>query len=249
MTEVSPQVNLAIMGLPGAGKSTQSQILSSEFGLVYASVSRALEEEIARATELGQVVSDYLLDGSLVPIDLVVQAILGTLEKAATSPGFVLDGFPRAMQAVLSLEEFLQQRGRPLSAFILLEVPEDRAITRLANRRICPECGAVQIIYDTLAHRTTSIQTCPVCGYEIVQTLPGELPQEAREPKAAVSPIASAMVRKRIQLYKENIGPVLQYYRGQGLLRSVDATGDVEDTTERIVEQVPDLRRLRYRHG
>lgn len=245
MNKVKPEANLAIMGMPGAGKSTQSQLVSSTFGLMYASAANALGDEIFRGTELGEVISDHLVHGARVPIDLVAQAMFRTLEKAASFPGFVLDGFPRTAQAALSLAEFLRQQGWELSAFILLELPKDMAITRLTSRGICPECGAVHLMYDTITRQRISVQSCPICGHEIVRTPAGALQERTNAGlEGELAQTTSAMAQTRIQLYQDNIEPVLEYYRGQGISRSVDATGSPRDTFELIVKQAPVLNRL-----
>ena len=124
---------LVLLGPPGAGKGTQAERLSGDLGLFHLSTGDQLREERDADTELGRRAGAFIELGELVPDDIVVAMLLGRLD-AERVDGFLLDGFPRTVTQAEALEQGLTERGRKLDAAVLLDVPDEEVVERLASR-------------------------------------------------------------------------------------------------------------------
>lgn len=163
--------NLVIVGPAGSGKGTQAAFLKRSLGVEHLATGDMLREERARGTELGQRVVSYLDAGKLVPDDVIVAMIRQRLEETPAGAGFVLDGFPRTVAQARSLQEMLADLGRPLDLVIVLEVPTDDLVARLARRAVLEKRGddTPSAIAERL--RLYHEQTEPVLDY-LGQTVP-----------------------------------------------------------------------------
>src|ERR671939_1315897 len=132
------ELNLILLGPPGAGKGTQAARLTEDFGLPYIGTGDLLREHKREGTELGREAKEYMESGRLVPDDLVIAMILEKVEEEGDD-GFLLDGFPRTIPQADALAEALERRGRKLTAALLIEAPDDLVIERLSGRRQCSE--------------------------------------------------------------------------------------------------------------
>ena len=131
-----PELNLILLGPPGAGKGTQAERLVEDFGLPYVATGNLLRTAVTDQTELGSKAKEYMDRGDLVPDELIIAMILHYLEDQDTTMGFILDGFPRTGGQAEALEKELDERGRSLTAALLMEVDEDTVIDRLSGRRM-----------------------------------------------------------------------------------------------------------------
>ena len=132
-----PELNLVLLGPPGAGKGTQAERLVEDFGLPYIATGNMLREAVDAETELGLAAKDYMSRGDLVPDDLIIKMIIQRLEERGHRAGFILDGFPRTVPQAEALEEELTKLGRTLTAALFIDAPEEEVVRRLSGRRIC----------------------------------------------------------------------------------------------------------------
>jgi adenylate kinase len=159
--------------------------------------------------------------GELVPDDVVIEMLLQELDRSPN--GFVLDGFPRTIPQAQALETALAERRRPLEAVLKFVIPDEVTVARLAGRRTCSHCERT---FNVELKRTKVEGVCDNCGGELVQR------DDDRE----------AIVRHRLDVYHRDTEPLQKFYWERGLLREVDAVGEVEEITHRAIAAVDDLR-------
>jgi adenylate kinase len=131
------ELNIVLLGPPGAGKGTQAARLADDFGLQYVATGNILRDAVRDDTELGRKAREYMDRGDLVPDDLIIAMIKQALEQGDSANGFILDGFPRTERQAQALDEELEQLGRTLNAALLIDVPEETVVDRLSQRRVC----------------------------------------------------------------------------------------------------------------
>ena len=198
-------MNLVLLGAPGAGKGTQSDKLVEEFKLCHISTGDILRAAVAAQTELGMKAKGYMDAGDLVPDDLIVDMMKERFQEPDTAEGVILDGFPRTTTQAVALDTMLAELDRPLDAALLIDVDAEVIIKRLCSRRMCRECGYIGNEADGPA--------CPKCG--------GEMYQRDDDNEATV--------RNRLDVYEKSTAPLIDYYRGQGKLVTVDGDRDPMD--------------------
>lgn len=206
------------MGPPGAGKGTQSRLLSGELDIAHYATGDILREARASGTELGREAARYMDAGELVPDEVVLGLIRERITEGEGREGFVLDGFPRTVEQAEGLSEILDDAGVDLDAVLNLVVPEEELIRRLTGRRVCGACGEVV----NVAFEPEIGAECPECG--------GTLNRRSDdEPQT---------VRRRLEVYEEQTAPVLEWYREESdvPVADVDGTGDIEDVHRRLRE-------------
>jgi adenylate kinase len=200
-------MRLALIGPPGAGKGTIAEKLAAKHGWVHLSTGEILRDAISRGTRLGVRAEEYVAAGKLVP-----QEILGAVVAEELRPlhGFVLDGYPRTVEQA----EFLTDlAGVDVDVVIYVAVPEEEAVERLRNRRVCADCGST----------TDGREVCRHCGSRELLTREDDRPET---------------VRKRYEIYMHETEPVIEYYRHRGVLREVDGTGRREEVLARVEEEI-----------
>lgn len=208
-------MRLVFLGPPGAGKGTQAGRLAQRLGVPHVSTGEIFRAAIAAGTPMGNLARPYVESGRYVPDDIVVGIVRERLEAEDCAAGFVLDGFPRTPGQAEALDRLLEERGTPLDAVVHLVVDDDTVVRRLSGRRVCPRCGA---IYHLEAGGAAAGGHCARCGAALVQR------DDDRED----------VVRRRLAVYREQTRPLVEYYRGRGLLVDVDGEGSVEDVAGRI---------------
>ena len=208
------------MGTPGAGKGTQAQRLGDRFGACHISTGDVLREAAHAGTALGGEARRYMDDGRLVPDDVVIGIVAERLDHTDCRGGFVLDGFPRTLPQAQALDALLARRGQPLDAVVLIAVPAEDAVRRLAGRRVCPNCGSM---FHIAFQPPGQAGRCDRCGAALVQR------EDDRE----------ETIRHRFDVYARETAPVLEHYRQRGLLRDVDGTGSRDDVSRRISASLP----------
>ncbi len=211
-------MRIVLLGAPGSGKGTQSQRLVQRFGIPQISTGDLLRSAVARSTPLGLKAKDVMAAGKLVDDSIVLGMIEERLAEADVARGFILDGFPRNIAQAEALDALLKQIGKPLTSVVQLEVPNAELTRRIAGRRSCQTCGRVFNIYSM---PVGAALVCPNC--------PGNPPLYQRPDDN------EATVVERLKVYDAQTRPLIGYYGGQGLLQTIDATGEVDAITELLV--------------
>lgn len=204
-------MNIVLLGAPGAGKGTQAQKLVEEFGVAHISTGDLLRAAVKAGTKLGVKAKSYMDDGQLVPDKLVVDLVTERLDADDAQKGFILDGFPRNTAQAVTLDSALAEMGRSLDAALLVDVKPDVIVKRLSSRRTCKECG-----YTAPA----GVDSCPSCGGEMYQ-------RDDDKPET---------IQKRLDVYENQTAPLVEYYRGKELLKSVDGDRPVDEVYADVKE-------------
>ncbi len=215
------ELNLILLGPPGAGKGTQASRLTEDFGLPYIGTGDLLREHVSEGTDLGTQAKEHMDSGGLVPDDLVIAMILEKIEDEGDD-GFLLDGFPRTVPQAEALAEELEKRGRRLMAALLIDAPDEVVIKRLSGRRQCSEGHLYHVEFDPPKHEGK----CDQCGKPLKQ-------REDDEPDK---------VKKRLETYHEKTEPLKDYYEERGLLRRFDGTRDKVEVHDHIRATLATLR-------
>jgi adenylate kinase len=213
---MSSRLNLIVLGKQGAGKGTQSTVLSEKYGIPHVSTGDMLRTAVKAENELGKKVASILESGELVSDEIVNQLIEDRFRQPDAQRGLLLDGFPRTIGQAEALEAMLGADGIKLC--INLDVPIELVTQRLSSRRICQECGTV--------YRDTDIEaisgTCSNCGGDVIQ-------RTDDYPEA---------IRTRLESYERDTEPLLAFYASRGLLVTVDGDQSPEDVTNEIMRVV-----------
>ena len=215
------ELNLILLGPPGAGKGTQASRLTEDFGLPYIGTGDLLREHKANRTELGEKAKQYMAEGKLVPDELVIAMILEKIEEEGAD-GFLLDSFPRSIPQAEALGEALERKQRRLTAALLVEAPDDVVIERISGRRVCSNGHVYHVKYDPPKHDT-------VCDQD------GKPLQQRNDDKPE-------KVRKRLETYHQQTEPLKDYYEERGLLRRFDGTRTVTEVHDHIRATLATLR-------
>jgi adenylate kinase len=160
------ELNLILLGPPGAGKGTQAERLEEDFHLPYIATGNMLRAAVDDGTELGLKAKEHMDAGGLVPDELIIGMILECVEEEQCKDGFLLDGFPRNRDQAEALDEALQRLGRRLNAALLIEVPDEEVMRRLSGRRVCKKEGHVYHV-DTNPPKHEGV--CDIDGSKLIQ--------------------------------------------------------------------------------
>lgn len=206
-------MNIVLLGAPGAGKGTQSALLVDAFGFKHVSTGDLLRAAVKEGTELGIKAKGYMDAGELVP-DEVVIGLVDELIKAEPDASYLLDGFPRTSAQAVSLDGVLGALEKKLDYAVAIEVDNEVVVKRISSRRLCRGCSYIGTDADG--------EKCPECG--------GELYQRADD--------NADSVRTRLEAYDNSTAPLIDYYRGNGTLVSVNGDQPKEDVFKEIKEAV-----------
>ena len=221
-------MRIVLLGAPGSGKGTQSQRLVERVHIPQISTGDLLRSAVARGTELGRQAREAMEGGRLVDDSLVLGMIRERVAEPDTRRGFILDGFPRNLAQAHALDHLLEALKRPLDAVVQLEVDYGELVRRISGRRTCADCGRVFNLLTSPPAPATAL--CPKTGqlHRLVQR-----PDDNE-----------ATVAERLRVYDEKTRPLIDFYRARGLLRVIDAEGDVDAVTRRLSKAlgVPELR-------
>lgn len=210
-------MRIILIGPPGAGKGTQAVRLAEESGAAHLATGDMLREALRAETELGLQAKRYMDAGALVPDSVVLGLIDERIGRQEPRSGFVLDGFPRTVAQAEGLDGLLARLDRPLEAVLLMTVPDDVIVSRLAGRRTCTACGAVY----PAAGRAPRLEDdrCDRCG--------GALAVRADD--------RPETVRRRLDVYRLETVPVVDHYARAGLVARVDGVGEVDAVHGRLL--------------
>jgi len=212
-------MRIVLLGAPGSGKGTQSQRLMQHEHIPQISTGDLLRAAVARGTELGRKAKEAMDGGRLVDDQLVLGMIRERLAEADARRGFILDGFPRNLAQAEALDKLLATLQQPLDAVVQLEVDYGELVRRISGRRTCADCGRVFNV-STSAGKHAEGELCPRTG------APHRLVQRPDDNEATVS--------ERLRVYDEQTRPLVEFYRARGLLRVINAEGQVAEVTRRL---------------
>ena len=208
-------MRIVLLGAPGSGKGTQAKKLMADRNIPQVSTGDMLREAVAEGTRFGLKAKSVMEAGDLVPDDIVLGIISERLARPDAQDGFILDGFPRTTQQALDLEELLDQLGTPLDTAVLLDVDFDILLKRLTGRRTCSLTGRLLNVYFSPQE---DLDECTNAG--------GELIQREDDNEETIS--------NRLDVYRDNTEPLIDFYRKRRKLLTVDADGSIEDVYERL---------------
>jgi adenylate kinase len=212
-------MRIVLLGAPGSGKGTQSQRLVERHGIPQISTGDLLRAARTKDTELGRKVKATMDAGQLVDDDIVLSMIRERLGEPDAQPGFILDGFPRNIAQAKALDTLLGELGKPLDTVVQMDVDYGELTRRIAGRRTCSNCGRVFNLLTCPPGQAES-ETCPKTGG------PHQLFQRPDDNEATVA--------ERLKVYDEKTKPLIEFYREQGILRAIDAEGELDEVTERL---------------
>jgi adenylate kinase len=218
------ELNLILLGPPGAGKGTQAERLREDFALPHISTGDMLRAEVAAGSDLGLAAKRYMDAGDLVPDEVIVGMISKRVREPDASEGFLLDGFPRNAEQADALAKALEGLGRRLSAALLIEVPDDELVRRLAGRRVCVKNPShiYHVEFDPPKHEGV----CDQDGSRLMQR------DDDKE----------ETIRRRLEVYHSQTEPLIEHYDEAGMLRRFDGTRHPDEVHARIRATVATVR-------
>ena len=222
-------MRLVLVGPPGAGKGTQAQFIAEHLGVPKISTGDIFRANVGEGTPLGLQAKAFMDRGDLVPDDVTIDMVRLRLAEPDASVGFLLDGFPRTVPQAAVLDDVLHDTaGAKLDVVLELVVEKDEVVRRLSGRRTCRSCNHIwHLDFDPPAVAAT----CDLDGGELYQ----------RDDDQADT------VLNRLAVYDEQTAPLTTYYAERGLLVGIDATGPVDDITQRAIDALRPLQPTRRR--
>ena len=198
-------MKLILLGAPGAGKGTVAKLLTKMDGSVQISTGDILRGAVAAGTELGKKAEAAMKAGDLVSDDLIMGIMEERLKEDDCQAGYLLDGFPRTIPQAEALKVLLEKMGEKLDFAVEIDVPREVILDRLTTRRTCEACGE---IYNVKSNPPKQEGVCDKCGGSVVQ--------RDDETEEAIS--------NRLNVYNEQTAPLVDFYKNEGMLLSVQAT-------------------------
>jgi adenylate kinase len=217
------ELNLILLGPPGAGKGTQAERLEDDFHLPYIATGNILRAAVEEGSDLGKKAKEYMDRGDLVPDDLIIDLILQQVDDDRCNDGFLLDGFPRNLDQAKALDKALKKLDRAITAALLIEVPDEDIVRRLSGRRTCKKEGHV---YHVDSNPPKHEGVCDIDGSKLVQ-------RDDDQPET---------VEKRLHVYHDNTEPLVDYYQEQSVLRRFDGTRNATEVHDHLRATIATLR-------
>ena len=209
-------MRLVLVGPPGAGKGTQAQFISSNLSIPKISTGDIFRYNVSTGTELGRQAKSFMDKGDLVPDEVTIAMVSSRLQEDDAAVGFLLDGFPRNVPQAETLKKMLAEWDARLDIVLELVVDDDEVVRRLSGRRTCRKCGRIwHVVFDPPARQGI----CDDCG--------GDLFQRDDDQEETI--------RHRLDVYQQQTRPLIAYYADEGTLLGIDATGPVEEITDRAM--------------
>jgi adenylate kinase len=205
-----------LLGAPGAGKGTQAIKLSDEFHVPHIATGDMFRSAVAAGTPMGVLAKSFMDRGELVPDEVTFGLVDERLGQPDAAAGFIMDGFPRTPQQATAFDALLAKMGKRLDIVVEIAVPREQLIARLTERRVCADCQAP---YQLISAPPKTSGVCDRCGGALVQRVDD----------------AEATVVKRLDVYLRRTAPLLSYYTGAGLLKTVDGAQSIDAVYSAIV--------------
>ena len=209
-------MKIIMLGAPGAGKGTQAKQIADKYSIPHISTGDIFRANIKNGTELGKKAKQYMDQGALVPDELTCDLVMDRIQQDDCKNGFVLDGFPRTIPQAEALDAALGKINEKMDYAIDVDVPDENIVNHMSGRRACLNCGAT---YHLISIPPKVEGICDRCGSEIVL-------REDDKPET---------VQKRLKVYHEQTQPLIDYYKNQGILKSVDGTQPMDEVFKAIV--------------
>lgn len=203
-------MKIILLGPPGAGKGTQSLVLSKHYNIPHVSTGDILRESVKAQTKLGLEAKSYMDKGELVPDEVVIAIVVDRIKKDDARDGYILDGFPRTLRQAEALDAALKKNKSAIDMVVYFKTSEKIAIARLTGRRVCRKCGAN---YHMKNIPPKVEGKCDRCGSDLIQR-----PDDNEE-----------TVGNRLKVYAEQTRPLIKYYTDKGLLKEVSGDLDVKE--------------------
>ncbi|MCI7129171.1 MAG: adenylate kinase [Lachnospiraceae bacterium] len=202
-------MKIIMLGAPGAGKGTQAKQIAGKYSIPHISTGDIFRANIKNGTDLGKKAKEYMDQGLLVPDELTCDLVMDRIQQDDCKNGFVLDGFPRTIPQAEALDAALTKIGEKMDYAIDVDVPDENIVSRMSGRRACLDCGAT---YHIVSLPPKTEGKCDHCGSDLVL-------RDDDKPET---------VQKRLTVYHEQTQPLIDYYKNQGILKSVDGTLPME---------------------
>ena len=212
-------MRLILFGAPGVGKGTQAKLISSKLNIPHISTGDILRQAVKDKTELGKKAQEIMNRGDLVPDDIMIGIIQERLHKPDCLRGFILDGFPRTVNQATALDKLLNEMNIKDVRVVNITADDDELVKRISNRRACKECGHIFKLDEI-----KNTNKCPNCGAVNSFYLRDDDKEE--------------VVRNRLEVFRKNTKPVLDYYRKQKEIISIDGLGSIEDVNEKVLKKL-----------
>ena len=209
-------MKIIMLGAPGAGKGTQAKQIAAKYDIPHISTGDIFRANIKNGTELGKKAKEYMDQGMLVPDELTCDLVMDRIVQDDCENGFVLDGFPRTIPQAEALTNALTKIGQAMDFAIDVDVPDENIVNRMSGRRACLNCGAT---YHIVFNPTKTEGVCDACGNETVL-------RDDDKPET---------VQKRLTVYHDQTQPLIDYYKEQNILKTVDGTKPMDEVFSDIV--------------
>lgn len=210
-------MKIIMLGAPGAGKGTQAKQIADKYAIPHISTGDIFRANLKAGTELGKKAKEYMDQGLLVPDELTCDLVMDRISQDDCKNGFVLDGFPRTIPQAEALDAALSKINEKMDYAIDVDVPDENIVNRMSGRRACLNCGAT---YHIVSIPTKVEGICDRCGSQVVL-------RDDDQPET---------VKKRLDVYHEQTQPLIDYYKEQNILKTVNGTQPMEDVFAAIVE-------------
>ena len=210
-------MKIIMLGAPGAGKGTQAKKIAAKYQIPHISTGDIFRANIRNGTELGMKAKAFMDAGGLVPDEITIGMLLDRIHEADCQDGYVLDGFPRTIPQAESLTKALGEMGESIDYAVNVDVPDENIVKRMGGRRACVKCGAT---YHVVFAAPKTEGVCDTCGEDLVL-------RDDDKPET---------VQKRLNVYHEQTQPLIDYYTGQGVLKTVDGTKNLDEVFGDIVK-------------
>lgn len=193
-------MKMVFLGPPGAGKGTIAALAKDYFNIPHISTGDLFRSNIKNETELGLKVKSILASGGLVPDSVTIEMVRNRIAEPDCAKGFILDGFPRTIPQADALAEMTG-----LDAVVNFDISKEEVVKRLSGRRMCPSTGRIyHIVFNPPKVENKDDET----GEDLIQR-----PDDKEE-----------AIVNRLEVYTAQTEPLIEYYRGKGLLKDIDAS-------------------------